>query len=445
MARRLVVVFALLAPSSLGLNRPFRKPTRNAVLPLRMRTDVSDLYGPPPSAETVRTGQSAGAEAATPAPLASNTSAFYLNAPPPAAQSMLSEEAKAQIVADHKQLLDQIRQNTDEPPASAQRFSSSLFSFAASVREDALDRWERVDDVIMGGVSSSVLLSAPPGEDGVNFQGVLRSEGGGFCGQRTKKFTQALDLSAFQGLFIRCQGDAFSNDRVYKVSMRTKDDTSEVVYSAEFRPPADYVGTVLVPFSDFKLVRGPRLVPNAPPMNASAVYQLSTLCTKFRIAANTTVLDGFRAGAFKLRFEEIGVYGALSPQAVKLPAPETPAQTAAARPLVVKTMGPLFKLVFNEQARRRRLAAEKLRKRGKIAGPVKQARFAWRRQVAAKGVFAAPAALAANAAQELVALLLTVPFKLLFRAISFGEKLFKRAKAVLAPSKESQLRLPALT
>merc|ERR1719271_300354 len=44
-----------------------------------------------------------------------------------------------------------------------------------------LDAWERIDDVIMGGVSSSQLVADG---DAVSFEGTLREEGGGFCGQR---------------------------------------------------------------------------------------------------------------------------------------------------------------------------------------------------------------------------------------------------------------------
>ena len=40
--------------------------------------------------------------------------------------------------------------------------------------------------------------------------------------------------------------------------------------------PTDYV---YVPFSAFQLVRGPRLVVGAPPVDASNVFQMSITCT----------------------------------------------------------------------------------------------------------------------------------------------------------------------
>lgn len=49
-----------------------------------------------------------------------------------------------------------------------------------------LERWERLDDVIMGGQSSSTLSLSPEGEGTAVFSGELVVEGGGFCGTRSK-------------------------------------------------------------------------------------------------------------------------------------------------------------------------------------------------------------------------------------------------------------------
>lgn len=51
--------------------------------------------------------------------------------------------------------------------------------------EADLAKWERLDDVIMGGQSSSTLGLALDGSGAV-FSGDLIVEGGGFCGARTK-------------------------------------------------------------------------------------------------------------------------------------------------------------------------------------------------------------------------------------------------------------------
>ena len=50
--------------------------------------------------------------------------------------------------------------------------------------EQDISRWERLDDVIMGGQSSSSLKAVEGGA--ALFSGDLILEGGGFCGARTK-------------------------------------------------------------------------------------------------------------------------------------------------------------------------------------------------------------------------------------------------------------------
>ena len=101
--------------------------------------------------------------------------------------------------------------------ARGPRLAAPLMAALATVRRPLftfnapgeLARWERIDDVIMGGVSSSQLVADAAG--GARFEGTLREEGGGFCGQRTKLFSEPLDLSAATGVCLdigACDGDA---------------------------------------------------------------------------------------------------------------------------------------------------------------------------------------------------------------------------------------------
>ena len=88
------------------------------------------------------------------------------------------------------------------PPVSSAL--SPLYNFESDAASEALTAWERIDDVIMGGVSSS-RLTLPPDGGYALFEGRLRSEGGGFCGQRMRLLAEPLDLSSADGMFIDCE------------------------------------------------------------------------------------------------------------------------------------------------------------------------------------------------------------------------------------------------
>ena len=67
-----------------------------------------------------------------------------------------------------------------------------------------LAKWQRLDDVIMGGKSSSGLEVSSSGTGAV-WKGDLVVEGGGFCGART--LPMQLDLSTYDGIKLRVKGD----------------------------------------------------------------------------------------------------------------------------------------------------------------------------------------------------------------------------------------------
>ena len=118
------------------------------------------------------------------------------------------------------------------------------------------------------------------------------------------------------------------------MTLRTKESREEKVCQAEYdlggggvrvtrrmamppTPPTmamtmtnDDWARVMVPFDDFRMVRGPRLVPDGPKLDVSGgVYQIGMTLSKFRMAVNTTEIENFRPGYFELRIRRIGFYG----------------------------------------------------------------------------------------------------------------------------------------
>ena len=65
--------------------------------------------------------------------------------------------------------------------AAYERERTPVFNFDAAPEATAA-LWERIDDVVMGGVSSSKIVV---GDAGAEWRGIVRTDGGGFCGTRT--------------------------------------------------------------------------------------------------------------------------------------------------------------------------------------------------------------------------------------------------------------------
>jgi hypothetical protein len=70
------------------------------------------------------------------------------------------------------------------------------------LRREASASFERVDDVVMGGVSSSQMVPATQ-RPCLVWSGKCRVAGGGFTGARTRPFSAPLDLSQYEGLCLR--------------------------------------------------------------------------------------------------------------------------------------------------------------------------------------------------------------------------------------------------
>ena len=330
------------------------------------------------------------------------------------------------------------------PLMTALATTARLPLFTFNTPED-LARWERIDDVIMGGVSSSKLVVDPEGGS-VRFEGTLREEGGGFCGQRTKLLSEPLDLSGNEGIYVdigALDGDAPLDRRVLKFSLRTTQDAGQTLYQCALRTPIGSRERVFLPFSDFSLVSGSRTIDGAPPLNASTVYQVSVVVSRFPVKTvdgadplAVTELDGFQNGRFRLRVYEIGAYAPDLPPApttYAIPQPIEDADMAAKQPPIARMIRSLLKAtVFSEERRRRRAATIALRKRG--TGPFGLVRRGWsgRRAGGRAPVVRALGATARIGAQDVAVLVLRALGKVLFGALKAVRKLSAGAKAARA-------------
>ena len=250
-----------------------------------------------------------------------------------------------------------------------------IFDFADP---SAITKFDRIDDAIMGGISTSVLRENTS-KGYATWSGVCRTDGGGFCGFRTLPFLEPLNVTNASGLYVDCRlvSDDKPERRVWKMSVRTEAGfRGEQLYQAEFamsrRPEDDNeYNRVCVPFKDFQLVRGPRLVPDGPAIDVSGgIYQVGFSMSKFQIAANTAELENFRDGYFDLQIQQIGMY-CDEKESRALDAPlvegiinvetESKESTLRKRPVLLKVLGPVLKFFFSEKASRRKRAMKLLK------------------------------------------------------------------------------------
>jgi hypothetical protein len=113
----------------------------------------------------------------------------------------------------------------------------------------------------------------------------------------------------------------------------------------------DEWNSVEIPFSTFQQVRGPRLVQGAPALDASGgLYQIGLSLSKFMISRNVTEIPNFRPGFFELQIKEIGFYTRQNENVlISVPATLSKNEIAKKKPLLLKILVPITKLVFSEK------------------------------------------------------------------------------------------------
>jgi hypothetical protein len=148
--------------------------------------------------------------------------------------------------------------------------------------------WRPVDDVVMGGVSSSSFSLAEPGV--ARFGGNVSLENfGGFASVRTPP--RSWDTADAQAFVLRVRGDGHT----YKFTLRTSDGFDGIQYQARFSPPAGAWVEVRLPTTSFVATFRGRKVPFAPSLDAAGVRAIGLM------------ISDRQAGPFELLVDRIGV------------------------------------------------------------------------------------------------------------------------------------------
>jgi uncharacterized protein YbjT (DUF2867 family) len=166
---------------------------------------------------------------------------------------------------------------------------------------DLKNIWGALDDVVMGGVSSSNFYIL---EKTAVFNGnVSTANSGGFASVRTKNFSPAINLSGFTGIRLRVKGDG----QRYKIFLRTETTWDGIGYSYSFDTIANTWIDVNIPFVNLVPVFRAKTVKDCPKIDESKICSVQLMLSKFEYDGGLN--PKFNPGAFTLELESIRAYG----------------------------------------------------------------------------------------------------------------------------------------
>ena len=159
--------------------------------------------------------------------------------------------------------------------------------------------WGALDDVVMGGVSSS----QAQWDDGLMFTGNVSTENsGGFASIRTRNVDPPMNLSQWQGTVLHLRGDG----QRYKWILRDSPGWDSLAYIWPFDTTPAAPTVVRAPFQDMVATFRARSKPDASPLNPSQICSMQLMLSKFEYDGDLN--PTFKPGPFKLNVSQIGVY-----------------------------------------------------------------------------------------------------------------------------------------
>lgn len=161
--------------------------------------------------------------------------------------------------------------------------------------------WGAVDDVVMGGVSESGIRLA--GNRAIFSGNVSTANRGGFASVRTRNFNPPLDLSGYQGIELRLQGDG----NRYKFIIRCEGKWDGIGYCYSFDTLNHCWMSVQIPFTELIPVFRAKTLSDSGAFDASRVYSMQLMLSKFEY--DGALNPKFSPGLFALEIESIKAYG----------------------------------------------------------------------------------------------------------------------------------------
>ncbi len=202
---------------------------------------------------------------------------------------------------------------------------------------DLQEIWGAVDDVVMGGVSASGIRRD---DSTALFSGqVSTANSGGFASIRTRNFEQPLDLSQYDQIRLRVQGDG----KRYKFMLRSETRWDGVAYCHSFDTVAGSWIDIHIPMSELIPVFRAKTVPSEGSIDASQIHAFQLMLSKFEYDSGLN--PTFEPGAFALRVASIQAYRQpKQPQIVWINASDAPSSGQAAE--TIRASGVPYTLIY---------------------------------------------------------------------------------------------------
>lgn len=145
---------------------------------------------------------------------------------------------------------------------------NQLFDFS---RPGSVAGWLAIDDIVMGGISHSLLQWHSPGF--ARFSGEVRPEhGGGFASVRSPEIT----FPDADRIALRVRGDG----KTYKLNLRTRAMQDRVSWQAEFATADGELQEVILPLSAFAPRHRGQAIADAPPLRAADICTIGLLIAR---------------------------------------------------------------------------------------------------------------------------------------------------------------------
>jgi len=165
--------------------------------------------------------------------------------------------------------------------------------------------WGALDDVVMGGISSSRVSATGTGpQRRLMFEGTTsRENNGGFCSFRSRLFSPPFDLSGYTGLAFtaNCQ-----DGLRYKLQLRDNTGWDSPGWSFGFNTTAGKDVEVRVPFADLIAQFRSKTIPDPAPMRLDTISSIQITLSAFEYDKEMNPF--FKVGDFQLQVGPLRLY-----------------------------------------------------------------------------------------------------------------------------------------